>query len=223
MIIYIYSLAVEFMSGFWDNYALNTNNYFMYKCPDTQKFYYITWDYDLSFGSGPVSMKKLRVGDYRAYLGYEKRPLTTALLNVPEFVTLFERHLQSIVDNLYIPQQINAVVDSVVNLIQDDVEWDKSLPHIRKGAEFMPFSLDNLINHNFLTPSKNIGTPPILSLTTAADYLIRVNSNVPFKNAVEGNTGHVSLYGIKEWVNVKLDNYKKNTTYKPLIPFLPLK
>ncbi|EPB91686.1 hypothetical protein HMPREF1544_01397 [Mucor circinelloides 1006PhL] len=221
---FLVAMAFEFLQGFWDGYLQNSNNYFLYKSPETNRFVWISWDYDYVMGSGPVNMKSLVQGDYTSYKGFDTRPLTIALLNVPEFKAMFEKNLKSVADEIYNPTKANPVIDSVVNLIQDDVAWDQTLPHVRKGLEFWTFSLENLKYGNYNNNSnQNEGTPSTLSITTAAEFLIRLNTKVDWKKAVNGNTGHVSLYGVKEWISAKYSNFNKKTSYKPLLPFLPLK
>ncbi|KAI9471011.1 MAG: coth protein-domain-containing protein [Benjaminiella poitrasii] len=220
---FLVNMAFEFLHGFWDGYLHNTNNYFLYKSPEENRFIWINWDYDYYMGSGPVSMKKIAVGDYNNYDGVQSRPLIKALLRVPEYRALFEKHLQTLVNKLYNPTYSDPVIDSIVNFIEEDVAWDKTLPHIRSGLEFLPISLENIINHNYNNQTnQNIGTPSSLSLTTAAEFVIRVNSEVPFRKAVNGDTGHASLYGVKEWIRVKLANIAKKSVYHPLLP-VPLK
>ncbi|CEP19078.1 hypothetical protein [Parasitella parasitica] len=220
---FLVAMAFEFLQGFWDGYLQNSNNYFLYKSPETNRFVWISWDYDYVMGSGPVNMKSLAQGDYTTYVGFDKRPLTIALLNVPEFKALFEKKLKTIADEIYNPTKANPVIDSISDLIQDDVAWDKTLPHVRKGLEFWTFSLDNLKYGNFNNnTNQNEGVPPTLSVTTGIDFLLRLNSDIDWKAAVNGKTGHISLYGVKEWINLKYSNFYKKTSYKPLLP-LPLK
>lgn len=214
-------MAFEFIHGFWDGYLQNTDNFFLYKSPEQNRFIYISWDFDYVMGSGPVNMKAISVGDYNSYGGVQSRPLMVAILNVPKYRSLFERYLQSIIDTLYEPAKSFPVIDSVVDLIRDDVAWDKSLPHIRKGLEYLTTDVNNLIGAN--PKDANAGTPISLSLTTAAEFLLRLNADISFAKAVNGDTGHVSLYGVKEWIQVKLDSIKRKTKYKPLLPFLHLK
>ncbi|KAI8382345.1 coth protein-domain-containing protein [Blakeslea trispora] len=220
---FLVSMASEFAFGLFDGYLQNTNNYFIYKCPQQNRFVWIMWDFDLSMGSGPVSMKKLAVGDYTSFQGFKTRPLIVALLKVREYRALFEKHLDSIMNELYNPSVAFPVIDSVVDLIGDDVAWDKSLPHVGKGPEYIGPVLSNIINHNSNNQSNNnIGLPSSFSITTAADYVIRLNSKISFDKAVEGPTGHASLYGVKEWIKTKSENYKRKTRYDPIID-LPLK
>ncbi|KAI8638351.1 coth protein-domain-containing protein [Parasitella parasitica] len=220
---FLVAMAFEFLQGFWDGYLQNSNNYFLYKSPESNHFVWISWDYDYVMGSGPVNMKSLAQGDYTTYVGFDKRPLTIALLNVPEFKAMFEKNLKTIADEIYNPTKANPVIDSISNLIKDDVAWDKTLPHVRKGLEFWTFSLDNLKYGNFNNnTNQNEGVPPTLSVTTGIDFLLRLNSDIDWKKAVNGKTGHISLYGVKEWINLKYSNFYKKTSYKPLLP-LPLK
>lgn len=47
---YLKTLAFEVATGHWDNYAFNKNNYYLYQNPETNKFVYIPYDIDNSFG-----------------------------------------------------------------------------------------------------------------------------------------------------------------------------
>lgn len=215
---FLVNIAFEFLQGDWDAHLQNTNNYFLYKSPAQNRFIYIAWDFDYIMGSGPVNMKAISVGDYKSYSGIQVRPLAVALLNIPSYRSLFEKHLQSIIDTLYVPSKSFPVIDSVVDLIQEDVAWDKSIPHIRKGSYF----LDTITGLLQSDPNSDAGTPISFSALTAAEFVLRIDADISFSKAVNGNTGHASLYGIKEWIKLKLDNYKNKTTYKPLLGSLPI-
>lgn len=206
-------IAFEFIQGSWDAYLQNTNNYFLYKSPEQNRFVFISWDFDYVMGSGPVNMNAIAVGDYNSYGGVQLRPLMVALLNVPSYRTLYEKNLDSIINNLYNPSKSFPVIDSVYNLIGDDVAWDKTLDHVRKGPEYL--TLDNLFKDNL---GDNAGRPLSMSYLNAVEFLIRINSKTSFSNAVQGKTGHSSLYSIKGWINQKLENVKNKTTYKQLLP-----
>lgn len=213
-------MAMEFLQGHWDSYMQNTNNYFLYKSPEQNRFIYISWDFDFTMGNGPVNMKEIAVGDYKSYNGIQIRPLTVALLNVPSYRALFEKNLQSIVDTLYSTTKSFAVIDSVVNFIQDDVAWDKTLPHVREGLEAL--SLSSLTDIIAGGSNGNAGRPISFNLLTATDYLIRINSDISFTKAINGKTGHSSVFGVKEWIQLKLNNYKIKSTYKSILSSLPI-
>lgn len=206
-------MALEFIQGSWDAYQQNTNNYFLYKSPKQNRFVFISWDFDYVMGSGPVNMKAIAVGDYNRYGGAQVRPLMVALLNVPSYRVLFEKNLNLIINNLYTPSKSFPVIDSVYNLLEDDVAWDKSLEHVRGGAEYL--TLENLFKNSL---GNNAGKPLCISYLNSLEFLIRINSKISFSKAVEGDTGHSSLYSVKGWINQKLENVKNKTTYKQLLP-----
>ncbi|KAI7868043.1 coth protein-domain-containing protein [Mucor mucedo] len=210
---FLVGMALEFIQGSWDAYQQNTNNYFLYKSPEQNRFIFISWDFDYVMGSGPVNMKAIAVGDYNSYGGAQLRPLMVALLNIPSYRELYEKNLNHIITSLYNPSKSFPVIDSVYSLLEDDVAWDKSLDHVRKGPEYL--TLENLFKDSL---GDDAGRPLCISYLNAIEFLIRINSKISFFKAVEGKTGHSSLYSIKGWINEKLENVKNKTTYKQLLP-----
>lgn len=68
--------AVEGLVGFWDGYAANANNYFVYLNPENNKFHFLPWGADALFSKyslidrrrdGPVSVKTKGIVSYRLY------------------------------------------------------------------------------------------------------------------------------------------------------------
>jgi hypothetical protein len=216
-------MAFEFFHGSFDAYIQNSNNYYLYKDPKKDRFVYIPWDYDYTLGSGPVTMDAITVGDYNDFPGLYVRPLTTAILNVPLYRQIFEGQLNAI-GKLYNPEVSFPIIDSIADFIRDDVKWDLSLKRVKRGVNLIPFgtrhSISDFVHRNASDDSG--GLPITFSLVNVLDYLARVNLDVPFDDAVEGPTGHSSLFGIKEWFKVKYDNFLNKTPYKSGILNSPL-
>ena len=70
--------AIESLLGFWDGYAGNTNNYFIYLNPETDKFHFLPWGADALFtkfgmfdsqrnSRTPISVKTQGLIAYRLY------------------------------------------------------------------------------------------------------------------------------------------------------------
>ncbi|KAI9301696.1 coth protein-domain-containing protein [Cunninghamella echinulata] len=211
------SLGLEFLMGSFDTYLQNTNNYFLYKDPIEDRFVFLSWDFDMGLGSGPVKFKRLIGGDYKKFDGMDLRPLTKATVmskTRPEFGKLFESQLTILVKELFHPNITFPIIDSWVNFIQEDVVWDRSLSRARKGSSFIPFGPHNIENwfHNNAT-GDTVSKPLTISYLTALDFVIRVNSKkLTFDRAINGPTHHSSLYGLKNWIKEKVDN---------VLPFLP--
>ncbi|KAI8981471.1 coth protein-domain-containing protein [Pilobolus umbonatus] len=212
-------MALEFANGGWDGYLQNTNNYFLYKSPEQNRFIYISWDFDFSLGSGPVEMAAISVGDYNYYGGVKLRPLMVALLNVPQYRSLFEANLQKIMNTFYELGKAYPVIDSIVELIREDVEWDRALPRARSGINFIPTNIQTILNNN--ATGDSVSLPIAANLFSALDFVIRVNDDINLTRAINGRTLHISLYAIKDWFRDKLDNYKKKTKYSPFLRPLP--
>lgn len=68
--------AVEGLVGFWDGYAANSNNFFVYLNPESNKFQFFPWGADALFSKysmidrrrdGPISVKTKGIVSYRLY------------------------------------------------------------------------------------------------------------------------------------------------------------
>ncbi|KAI8099678.1 coth protein-domain-containing protein [Halteromyces radiatus] len=204
---YFLNLAMDFLMGNFDNYVQNTNNYFLYKDPIKKRFIYINWDMDMVLGSGPVALRQLIKGDYHQYKGIDLRPLTKASLAVPQLRQVFESQLAIVVQQVFHPNISFPVIDSLVAFLQEDIQWDQSLPRMRQGINFVPFGPHNIDNwfHNNST-GNTVSLPLTIDFIVAADYLIRVNEDIPFQRAIEGPIHHSSLYPLKLWFSKKTNN-----------------
>ena len=89
--------AVNVITGMWDDYWANTNNYYLYFEPSQNKFYIIPYDYDNTFGVNWFGTDWSQVNPYtfnKINNGY--RPLIERTLEFPEFRNLYTRILNFI-------------------------------------------------------------------------------------------------------------------------------
>ncbi|KAG0168316.1 hypothetical protein DFQ28_004996 [Apophysomyces sp. BC1034] len=205
---FLTNMAFEFLHGSWDGYLQNTENYYLYKDPTTSRFVWIPWDLEYVMGSGPVSIPSLLEGNYSHFDGIAHKPLIKTLLNVPHFRQVFEQILRNLVTLLY--DKSFPVIDSLEDFLRQDVEWDQAQIRMRDGLSFLPLGphfVENVLQNS--QGHANMPLPLSLDYWVAADYIIRINQHIPFQTAVEGNTTHVSLMGVKEWITQKSNNVKK--------------
>ena len=115
--------AVESLLGFWDGYAGNNNNYFIYLNPETDKFHFLPWGADSLFmkfsmldfqrnSRAPISVKTQGLIAYRLYqLGAGREQYAETMMellkshwNEVELITELDRVAEMITPHL-LPEQ----------------------------------------------------------------------------------------------------------------------
>jgi len=119
-------LAVNTILSYQDSYAGKAHNYYLYHNNDTGKFDYIPWDLNTTFGQsrfGKSADYMLNLDIYQPTFG-EYRILIDRLFNIPEYVTSYENRMQSLLDNYFNSAAMDPAIDTMYNLIKDDVHAD---------------------------------------------------------------------------------------------------
>lgn len=113
---YLKILALEVAAGHWDNYASNSNNFFLYENTASNQVEYISYDADNTFG---VTWGSDDWGTKNVYQfnGGKTRPLFTKLLAVPEFKNKFDYYLREIALTIYDTAIIFPRIDYIHNQI----------------------------------------------------------------------------------------------------------
>ncbi|ORE02219.1 coth-domain-containing protein [Rhizopus microsporus var. microsporus] len=200
---FLRSMALEVLLGYSDGYLTMADNYYLYQNPDTDNFFYISSDMDLTIGSTMFKLDKMWSGNYSNFPQIYSRPVMKQILQVPEFKERYNQLLQNITSELINPNVTAPFIDNIVDMIKEDVAWDQSLP--RTGNNLFAGSFDNAQNNSEVTDA--IGQiPPGFDMDTLMDFAKRMNETIPFETAVTGPTGHTSLTGIKEWFNAVYQN-----------------
>jgi hypothetical protein len=121
---YLKTLALDVMTGNWDGYAYNKNNYFLYKNPVTNKFQYITYDTDNTFGVDFFNTDWAK-RDYRNWQNnQETRPLAKAILGVPQFFDKYKYYIDTISNYITHPDTLYPIIDTYKALIQSAAQAD---------------------------------------------------------------------------------------------------
>ncbi len=87
-------LAVEVLTGHWDGYSFNKNNYYLYHNTQTDKFEVIMYDTDNTFGIDWFGEDWATRNVYNWGQTQEQRPMFWRVLEVPEYRAIFT-------DNMY--------------------------------------------------------------------------------------------------------------------------
>lgn len=123
------ALALEVMSGHWDDYAYNKNNYYLYQNTKTGKFEFLTYDADNTFGVDwlGVDWAKKDVTNWLPK-SPEKRPLVSKLLASNDFNQMYLRYLDTIGRYVLHPDTIFPYITTIHNLIKPHLVNDPYYP-----------------------------------------------------------------------------------------------
>ncbi|KAG0042277.1 hypothetical protein BGZ83_000690 [Gryganskiella cystojenkinii] len=128
--VFLKSMAMEYLTGFWDGYWTSGSNYQMYNDPITNLWTWLPIDYDDTFGSSYSG----QLGSYRTFPMKSESPLVKKLiLESPPIRARFEAILKDTVSYAFKPQALMPRILAYKDLILDDVKWDRSLPRLNKG------------------------------------------------------------------------------------------
>ncbi|KAI8382351.1 coth protein-domain-containing protein [Blakeslea trispora] len=199
---FLRSMALEKIMGYSDGYCTMADNYYIAQLPKTNKFFWVSSDMDTILGNTITYLDDMWDGDYKKYPGLMVRPLTSKLLSIREFSDQFEQLIREITDKLVNPVTMNNRINDLVSMIREDVVWDQSLPKLGKALISGGDSPSNRLQGSFGYIEK-----VFVNLTVAGDFATRLNT-VSFDDAINGPTGHISLTGLKEWIQKSSENIK---------------
>lgn len=115
---YLKTLAVEILSGHWDGYAYNKNNFYLYQRPSDGKFMFIEYDMDNTFGVDWFTINWTNRNIYSWGNTSDPRPLYSKLMAVPYFKDRFTHYVDSFTSTFYTPAAIVALAQQKQTLIE---------------------------------------------------------------------------------------------------------
>jgi spore coat protein H len=181
------AFALDVATGNWDDYMYNKNNYFLYHNTSTNKFEYIAYDADNTFGVDWVNRDWATRNCLDWFTHSEPRPLVVKLLSIPEFNVKFQRYLDTIARSILYPDAIFPHIDSLKALITDAVidDFYRTLDYGYTVADFNNGFIATIDSH---TP---YGIKPFLS--TRYTYTLQQLTITSEAEVKDGNLP-VSIY-----------------------------
>ena len=116
-------LAVDILTGMWDNYTFNKNNFYLYNNPITSRFEFIPYDYDNTFGIDWFGIS-WDTRDINNWGTNESRPLIDRLLHIPEYQNRFNYYVEKLLDEYFNSSSIDADINRLKAMIQEAAEQD---------------------------------------------------------------------------------------------------
>ncbi|KAI8090409.1 hypothetical protein BDF21DRAFT_411204 [Thamnidium elegans] len=122
-------MAIEDILGLSDGYMTVGNNFYLYQDPNQDnRFTYIAADMDSTIGGGFYRLDLMLSGNYSEH----PRPLTRKIFSYPNYLNKYKEYILKFTQTLVNPSIMFPYIDSVVDMIRPDVEWDQSLPQAGK-------------------------------------------------------------------------------------------
>lgn len=167
-------LAINVLTGSWDDYWFLKNNYYLYYEPLLKIFHWIPYDYDNSFGIDWFSIDWTSVNPY-VFANHEQsqgqpkgpRPLAERIMQIPRYRNLYSHFLEFYAEKIFSQASWFARIDSIKERVTPwaeadtyrTLDYDFTIPdfhnsytavhysnqHVKRGIkEFVNMRLGNL-------------------------------------------------------------------------------
>ncbi|MBO6794621.1 MAG: CotH kinase family protein [Balneolaceae bacterium] len=116
-------MAVDMLTGMWDDYMFNKNNFYLYQNPETNTFEFIPFDYDNTFGIDwfNIDWSTRNINDWGSN---DNRPLTDRLFAIPKYKNRLHYYIKYLLDNHFNEQVMFPEIDRLKAMIQTAAEDD---------------------------------------------------------------------------------------------------
>ena len=122
---FIKYLAINILTGSWDDYRSLQNNFYLYYQPDIERFLLIPYDYDNTFGIDWFSINWDMIDPYTYYLIADtERPLADIVFNNESYRSLFSRYLRFYIDHVFNISEWGGWIDDTIEMIDSSAYYD---------------------------------------------------------------------------------------------------
>lgn len=116
-------LAIDVMTGNWDGYSFNKNNFYLYHNPKTDRFQYIPYDLDNTLGIDWFSIDWTERNIYNWSSDWDYLPLYERIMDNPEMKAIFTFYLNQIIMQ-FDEESFESDIDDLRDLIAPFAELD---------------------------------------------------------------------------------------------------
>jgi spore coat protein CotH len=183
---YLKYLAVEALTGHWDGYSYNKNNFYLYENDDTGLIELMPYDVDNTFGIDWIG------GDWGKHdvmnwsNPQEARPLTKRILARGKYLAEYVSLLETMLDGDFSAEYFNPLFDELKSMLSDHVARDAYFPltfgytfadfsnsYTQTVADHLPYGLKPFVTTRSLTAQEQLET--ITGITAASPLQIYPN------------------------------------------------
>lgn len=201
--------AVEVMCGHWDDMAYNKNNYYLYQNPLTQRFEFLSYDADNSFGVDWVNQNWTTRNIYTWHNTANSR-LISSMMSVPQYRKTYSYYVKTLIDSILV--NLNPRIDSLKNLITAAAQADTyrsrdygfTMTHFNGNFDSLAvlqakFGIKQYINRRIQTARAQLDVAPYVSIISTINHTPRLpksNESISFLAKIENppaNTSNISV------------------------------
>jgi hypothetical protein len=121
---YLKQAAFDVLSGNWDGYIFNKNNFYLYKNRNSGQFEFIHYDLDNTLGIDWVNQDWSNRSIYAWAPQSQERPLFKRLLQIPQYRNRFSYYVDDLMQSVFHPdslrQRINYLQDLIAPVVNED-------------------------------------------------------------------------------------------------------
>ncbi len=135
-------MAVDVLTGNWDNYSYNKNNFYLYENPTSRRFTVIPYDYDNTLGIDFIGRDWASRNIYTWGRTYESRPLTKRLLEFQKFKDWYSYYVNETISKVFNEDSLFPEIDRLKQMVQSSAEADTFRVKDWPGLDFNDYDLN---------------------------------------------------------------------------------
>lgn len=146
---YLRYLAVEAVTGHWDGYSYNQNNFYLYYNSVTGIVQFFPYDTDNTWGIDWVGQDWAKYDLTAWVMPGQPRPLTTRILGVPSYRAKYTEYVKQLFETTFTHTFIDPQLSSFQNMLQFSVYFDTYFVRAFgfTYADYLNSSTTNMSNH----------------------------------------------------------------------------
>jgi spore coat protein CotH len=125
---YLKVAAIDVLTGNWDGYIYNQNNFYLYHNPLSSQFEYIPYDVDNTWGIDWLDRNWSNRNIYNWSQTGQPRPLFNRLMDIDSFRQIFSWHVQNILNEKFSDPAYENYIQNLQNFIEEDALNDPYRP-----------------------------------------------------------------------------------------------
>ena len=172
---FIKYLAINILTGSWDDYRSLRNNYYLYYVPNKDQFQFIPYDYDNTFGIDWFDVDWATIDPYSYYLiDNSDRPLADIIMDTGSFRNLFTHFLSFYLEHHFSLELWENWIDSTKFMIDSSAYYDiyRTLDYGFTFDDFTnSYSVNSYNNQHVKNGLKEFIIERVSALENQIDYL----------------------------------------------------